>query len=222
MKTGLASHPELGQVPFRSEPMSDWPDDQVAFTIERMRKFAVVSAITPELQRDLRKALELSDGEPLTGIHRFVRQSLRFAEDEDTLASVIGEIPDRETTIETLIAPVDLSDAIDAGLTPSEDCDGFATYVAALLETAGIPCAFVTVAADADDKSRFSHVYVVAYPIEGVRIPIDASHGPHVGWEVPNRFGRQREWPLRQTKQWWKTVALIAVLGGAVWIGTRD
>jgi transglutaminase-like putative cysteine protease len=201
--------------------MSDSPDEQVAFTIARMREYALLSASTPELQEDLAEALRMGSGNPLVGIHRFVRDSLRFAEDDATVKSLSGYIPDRESTIETLIAPLDLSTAIRSGLWPAEDCDGFSMYVAALLEAAGIPCSFVTVAADHEEVFRYSHVYVAAYPSKNVRVAIDASHGHHIGWEVPNRFGKIREWPLHPTNNW-RLIALLAIIGGAVWLGSRN
>jgi hypothetical protein len=36
----------------------------------------------------------------------------------------------------------------------------------------------------------------VAVECEGERIPLDASHGPHAGWEVANQYGKRREWAL--------------------------
>jgi hypothetical protein len=73
-------------------------------------------------------------------------------------------------------------------------------YVAALCESAGIPCGFVTVAADPADPSQYSHVYAVAYPKDEfgrrVRVPIDASHGEYAGWEVPDRFNKRKEWMI--------------------------
>lgn len=222
MQTGVTTHPDLGNVPFRSEMMSDSPDEQVAFTIQRMREYALLSASTPELQEDLAEAMHLGSGNVLVGVHRFVRDNLRFAEDESTVQSLSGYIPDRESTVESLIAPLDLSAAIRSGLWPSEDCDGFSMYVAALLEAAGIRCSFVTVAADHEDVARYSHVYVAAYPQKNVRVAIDASHGHHIGWEVPNRYGKIREWPLRSQNNNWALIVLAAVIGGAVWLGSRN
>jgi len=76
------------------------------------------------------------------------------------------------------------------------DCDDYSMLAASMLLAEGIPCAFVTVAADSRDPSQFSHVYVVSRR-GGARIPIDASHGPSVGWETPE-FYRRSEWPVAQ------------------------
>jgi hypothetical protein len=68
-------------------------------------------------------------------------------------------------------------------------------YGAAHLMARGVPCSFVTVAADDSDPSMYSHVYLAAYP-NGQRVPIDLSHGHYPGWETVNRFGKRKEWPI--------------------------
>jgi hypothetical protein len=91
-------------------------------------------------------------------------------------------------------------------------------YVAALLAAAGIPCAFVTVAADPLDPAHFTHVYVAAYPAPGVRVAMDASHGDYAGWECPNRYGRRVEWPLGESSQGeYVTLGIMLLIAGAVW-----
>ncbi len=84
---------------------------------------------------------------------------------------------------------------IRSGAKHKEDCDGFTSYLAALLIALGVPCSFATVAAHKEDPSIYSHVYVVAYP-NGQRVPLDSSHGEYPGWEAPNEFNKFREWPV--------------------------
>lgn len=193
---GTTVHPELGgEIPFRVDSLPEDADGQVEQTIRLMCVYSLASADTPELQRDLTAAAQINPANIVDGIHRFVHSRLRFRQDEDTAAQLQG-IPNSDTTIEVLVPPVDLSRAIAAGLQPAEDCDGFSMYVAALLTAAGIPCRFVTVAADPTEPTHYSHVYVAAYP-DAERTSVDASHGDYAGWECPNRHGKRREWPVK-------------------------
>jgi hypothetical protein len=217
---GQTVQPELGGlVHFRVDAVPDDPDGQVRATIPLMRRYAVFSAATDEIRRDLVTASILGSGDILAGIHSFVHSSLEFRPDEATAAALPG-IPNVDTMVEVLVPPVDLSRAIAAGRRPAEDCDGFSMYVAALLLAAGIDCAFVTVAADPAEPRNYSHVYVAARPAAGIRVPIDASHGDYAGWECPNRYGRRAEWPLRSSGIW-PSVMIAALLAASAWIALR-
>ncbi len=101
---------------------------------------------------------------------------------------------------------------------PVEDCDGFTSYTAALLRSRGVPCNFATVAADAREPGRYSHVYLACYPPTG-RIALDTSHGPYPGWEAPNVYGKKREWPI-DGPDWPQLFLIGAVLAGA-WYAAR-
>jgi hypothetical protein len=217
---GQTVHPELGQVPFRLDQVSNNPDEQVESTIRRMKDYSILSALTPTIRADLMRAWALGEGDALEGIHRWVKSALRFREDEDTVGLV--DTPDGPDTIEVLIPPMDLSAAVNSGIAPAEDCDGYAMYVASLLCAAGIPCAFVAVAADSSDPKRFSHVYTAAYPRPDVRIPIDASHGDAIGWEAPNRFNKRKEWPVNAGSSFWPSLFALSLLGGAAFVATRN
>ena len=209
-EVGSTLQPELGGVvPFRVDTLPDDPDGQVAVTVAMMRAYALASATAQELQRDLETAGRMGNGDLLSGIHSFVRSGLQFRNDEATAFS-LPQIPHRDTMVEVLVGPVDLSRAIAQGNRPAEDCDGFSMYVAALLEAAGIDSAFVTVAADPVDPSHYSHVYVVAFPAPDIRVPIDASHGHYAGWECPNRFGKRTEWPLKEQGHPFLVLGLLA------------
>ena len=218
---GKTVHPELGEVPYRLDQVSSNPDRQVDQTIRRMREYAILSALTPTIRQDLEQAFVLGDGDILTGVHRWVKGVMRFREDEDTVSRL--DTPEPLETIEVLIPPMDLSAAVNAGISPAEDCDGFAMYVASLLAAAGIRCAFVAVAADPFDPTRYSHVYVAAYPELGMRVPLDASHGEYAGWECPNRFNKRREWPLQTERSTvWPAVIALGLIGGAAFVATRN
>jgi transglutaminase-like putative cysteine protease len=115
---------------------------------------------------------------------------MSFVEDSDIAAPIdIGGAD----AVEVLVRPRDLSRGNDIG-----DCDDYTGWTAALLEANGIPCTFCTVAADARDPARYSHIYVVAY-LNGVRVPMDCSHGQYPGWESPVAY-RKREWPVRSAQ----------------------
>jgi len=217
---GRTVHPELGEVPFRLDQVSNDPNEQVEATIRRMLPYTSLSALTPIIRDHLMKAVYLADGNPFAGSHGWVKSVLRFREDEATLGQL--DTPDRAGTIEVLIPPMDLAAAVDAGIAPAEDCDGYAMYVAALLLAANIPCSFVAVAADPTDPERFSHVYVAAYPQPNIRIPIDASHGEYAGWECPNRFNKRKEWPLNASLNLWPMLFALGLLGGAAYVATRN
>jgi hypothetical protein len=82
---------------------------------------------------------------------------------------------------ELLIAPSVVAE--NPGI--SGDCDDFSTFIASLLiaSHAPIDVYFVTIAADATEPARFSHVYVGVVLPNGDYLPIDASHGAYAGWE---------------------------------------
>ena len=101
------------------------------------------------------------------------------------------------------------------------DCDDFSMYLAALLTANGIACSFITVAADGHAPDQYSHVYVVAYP-DGERVACDASHGKYPGWEVPNAFGKIREWECADNGGGWLgMVAGVGLVIAGGWLAYR-
>jgi hypothetical protein len=76
---------------------------------------------------------------------------------------------------------------------PAGDCSTFSMLIAAMLEALGERWEFVTVAADPEDPSLYSHVFVRAVSSDGTRQTLDGSHGKYPGWEVPRaqQFRRQ-------------------------------
>jgi hypothetical protein len=69
---------------------------------------------------------------------------------------------------------------------PEGDCAIFSECIAAFLTVFGIPYEFVTVAVNRSEPEIFSHVYLYAVLPDGSRLPLDASHGTHPGWQVPS------------------------------------
>lgn len=212
---GTVLHPQLGAVRYQLTQVSDDPDQQVCDVIGLMTRYAVEDA--QSISADAIAAAET--GEPLSDTWGYLSRhqgsrGMVFVRDETTASQVDPQLKIEQwnPVVETLIRPVD-----QAGLsTPFGDCDDFAMYGAAHLLALGVPCSFVTVAAMSEDPTMYSHVYLVAYPVQGPyagqRIPLDLSHGPYMGWEVENRYGKRREWPVRSGSNL-VALALIGVIG---------
>ncbi len=195
---GMVNHPAIGLVPYTITEVADDPDTQVQQTIGLMSQYAMEDSTNPLLLADSATCRVSND--PAEDVWRYlsrkdgVRQ-MSFVHDEDT-ARPWGDIGRWRPIVETLIRPVDQVVLPN----PQGDCDDFSMYGAAHLLARGVPCCFCTVAADGSDPSIYSHVYLVAYPQTGPRagqrVPLDLSHGPTVGWETENRFGKRKEWPV--------------------------
>jgi hypothetical protein len=202
--SGLMQHPTLGQVRYSITEVSDVPDEQVAATLDLMRQYVIEDAARPELQADVAQARQT--GEPIADTWEYLKRNggrgMRFVRDESTGAPFeVGQIPQPggwRPVVETLMRPADQAQFSS----PQGDCDDFAMYGAAHLRALGVPVAFATVGADPREPDVFSHIYLVAYPqtgqFSGQRVPIDLSHGPYIGWEVPGAQSlKYREWPLQ-------------------------
>lgn len=121
------------------------------------------------------------------GVFWYVKHCVKFRLDEATMFQV-GE----QNQQDLLIAPAVLVRMND----PSEDCDGFTMLSAALLTVLGVPVLVTPVAADLDDTSRWSHVFLCAI-VNGRVLPLDTSHGKAPGWMVPReRINRSQLWTL--------------------------
>lgn len=172
-------------------------DGQTAAVIGLMAKYTLEDSKHPIVVADLRQALASHpDLPPAEAIYWYVKSRVRFVRDEDIVTPWQNQTTD--PVVEALIRPVDMIAMCDggrggAGCQRVGDCDDFSMYVAALLTAAGIRTSFATVAAS-PESADFSHVYVVAYP-DGVRLPLDASHGSHPGWETGQAM-RIQEWPV--------------------------
>lgn len=214
---GTVDHPSLGVVRYQLTEISDDPDEQVAQTIALMRQYASEDSQSPILKSD---AATAAQGDPIEDTWRYLSRKegirqMQFVRDEET-GQPWGDIGRWSPIVETLIRPVD-----QVVLTrPQGDCDDFAMYGAAHLLARGVPCAFVTVAADDSDPSIYSHVYLVAYPKSGIhagrRVPLDLSHGWFPGWETGNRFGKRREWPVSTSPAIGPCMIAVGVLAGGL------
>ena len=191
--------PALGApIPTEFYQLSDVPDEQVEQTIALMTRFALESADSAPVIAEVDLALRALSEAPqpptakqiIAALYRQVRYSCRFERDEPKAPAIEASAGLTEPVVEVVLRPAEMI-RLRRG-----DCDDFSTLLAALLLCAGIPCGFVTVAADAATPADYSHVYVVAF-LPGLRIPLDATpFGDVPGWEAPNAYGKRRDWPI--------------------------
>jgi hypothetical protein len=202
MGTGRLYHPALGQdVRYEVREVPEGGDAQTEMVIGMMRGYVVEDAGSEEIRGDVEMALAESPGlNPAEAVFWFVKRRLRFVKDESTAVPFQEGMGQGDVVVETLIRPRDMSTLCGdrgsgAGTCMRQgDCDDFSMYTACLLTAAGVPAAFVTVAADSR-TTDYSHVYVAAYPDGGGRVALDTSHGSVPGWET-DKAQRVREWPV--------------------------
>lgn len=193
--SGVAYHSDFGQqVRYRFDWLPDDPDGQVAVSIAKMIELIIEDARSPLIQERAMLSLTAGNGNPVLGVWNTVKPLIRFQQDADIAGKLQIKDPRIYDVVEVFIRPVDQELLIRTTGRGTEDCDGFELYAGALLTALGIPANLVTVAADQDEPSRYSHVYIAAY-VDGKRIALDFSHGKYPGWECPN-LGRKREWPI--------------------------
>ena len=219
LETPTGSYP----VNYIVERVPDNPDMQVAATIRRMCEYVNADCTTPQIQSDAQLALSLDPTDPFNSIHRFVRSRMEFKNDEkitepyEGLLAKPGPNPSDDYFVECLKRPVDVSlEYARTGQKVEGDCDDWSMTCAALLQALGIECSFVTVGANAEDPTVFSHVYVTAY-YGGQRVSMDTSHGLYAGWETPNLYGKFAEWPISPTSSWSGLGFAVVVAGLFAW-----
>jgi transglutaminase-like putative cysteine protease len=120
-----------------------------------------------------------------SAIFYWVRAHVRFVDDEQLLYEVLG-VESHEIDKELLIVPPVLL----AMPVPMGDCDDFSLLTASMCMAAGMQPYYVTVAADASDPQKFSHIYVCAeLADEGKYLPLDTGNRYTAippGWEASN------------------------------------
>ena len=184
--------------------VGDDPDQQVAATIDLMAKYVREDAHSPEV-KSVAGSLAPPDASPdeiLNAAFLYVRGLVRFQQDETTAQPLQSRIAaaglDGYPVVEVLIRPRDMVTWRGEGYgQPAGDCDDFSMLTAALLMARGVKVNFATAAADGRVPGQWSHVYVVAYPGGGERVPMDTSHGQAPGWEAQGAsVTRREEWPI--------------------------
>lgn len=168
----------------RTNPYSN--DVSTAATVRIMRGIARKCASDPLVMAATAQALATgarSQRDAASAIFYWVRGNVRFVEDEQLMYEQLGVAPERLDKELLIIPPVLLSMP-----QPMGDCDCFSLLIASMLLCAGIQPYFVTVAADADDPQKFSHIYVCAcLSDEGTHMCLDAGNRLQLvppGWEA--------------------------------------
>lgn len=212
--TGTLAHPTLGQVKYEVTAVPTGGDGQTSAVVSLMSRYALEDSRHPIVIVAAQEAVRLRpDAPPHEAVFWYVKDRIRFVRDEETVTPWQNQTVD--PVVEALIRPVDMIAMCNGGASCQRvgDCDDFSMLTAALLTALGIDAAFVTVAASRESDD-FSHVYVAAYP-NGVRVPLDTSHGPHPGWETPNAR-RTQEWPVSGAGGWIGMITLVG-LGAYLW-----
>jgi hypothetical protein len=213
-------HDTLGAVRVSVRELGGDPDAQVGITIGVMRERVGQDAGEQEFKEWAVGVC--GDGDDIEKVGRaydHVKSALTFQRDEVNAAQLQGIDPN--DVVEVIIRPVDMKRYVEQGKSTG-DCDDFSMYLACLLECVGVPCSFVTVAADAQAPYQYSHVYVAAYPeVDGsrVRVPLDASHGDGPGWEADQvvEVKRKTEWSVGNALGWVMEAVGLALVGWVVW-----
>lgn len=162
-------------------------------TIDRMRGLVYEAIRHPtivELVGALRDSLPARAAEMdyVRKVFHWVKGNVSFIEDETLLGTRLGY---SDVNQELLIAPW----VLVTMPSPQGDCDDFSTLIATLCKAVDIPICFVTIAADKDDPSRWSHVYTKAI-VDGRPFVLDGSHGAYPGWETRATKFRHMEWSI--------------------------
>jgi hypothetical protein len=175
-------------------PAGDSTDVATERTIRMMAEYIRFGAVDPAIEATAEYAARhFSFGEDRSpaslawAVFWYVKHCIKFRLDEATMFRVgLRDEHDFLTAPSVLVRMKD----------PSEDCDGFTMLTAAMLSSLGIPVYIVTVAANAGEPQRWSHVFVVAI-VDGQVMPLDTSHGIGPGWMVPrSRIFRLQAWNL--------------------------
>ena len=224
LPAGAINHPLLGMGMVTGvRELGHIPDTQVAQTVNLMCARVEEDAADPAFQAHVKRVLGQGTGDIPTRVWTQAKKAISFIRDE---ALATGTLPDSSTVVEFIVRPREMAKLVDEGRAAG-DCDDFSMYVAAMLVATGIECSFVTVGADGEAPDQYSHVYVLAYPDGRGQAPValDASHGEYSGWEVPNMYGKYREWVVGDGSGWvprvGELVMVAAAVMGAWWALTR-
>jgi len=188
----LLHHPRFGAAPIRATrwPRPDEDEAATGQTIERMQEFIAADATHPLVMAAAQEAIAGLAPNDAAGrvraVFNWIKRRILLVTDAE-LAGLGGFLQAEDA--EVLIRPVDLLGMPQ----PQGDCDDFAMLGAAMLRALGISSELITIAADPADRSRYSHVYLLAILPCGRRVPLDLSHGPYPGWQ-PASLGKTRIW----------------------------
>lgn len=134
----------------------------------------------------------VTDRDKASAIFYWIRGNIRFVEDETLMYEQLGVQPAQLDKELLIVPPVLLSMPVPMG-----DCDDFSLLLASMLLCAGLEPYWVTVAADAEDQYKFSHIYVcVRLADEGTHMCLDPGNRLKMvppGWEA-HKITRKAIW----------------------------
>lgn len=204
---------ELGQK-YSTIATSHDPDGQVAQTMPLIQQYSSEDSTNPLIQNvALSYANRMPGATPAQIAYAATKDHLIFASDQAIAKRATPQVDD--FVVEVLRRPIDtvLFNRIE-GRRPDGDCDDFSMFAASIGAALGADVRFVTVAADPREPSVLSHIYTI---IDGV--PVDASHGPFAGWEVPSEHvSRRVEYPIRPSAPLWILAVSVAWYVFGPWI----
>jgi hypothetical protein len=162
-----------------------------AQTISQMIQLALQCKDLPQFRQLGRDAIVDNDGnvrDILSWTQAMTQGYLSFQTDDRILPSL--PLPQ---DAQILLTP----DLVLANPGIKGACATYSTLAATILLATNLPIDiyFTTLAADEEDPSEFSHVYLTIVDVDNNRIPLDCSHGTRVGWEYPKWF-RKHNWLL--------------------------
>lgn len=191
---------------FRADRTRTDPTNNLVSTADTINKMIVLvqqnlnSPIIQNVLDRIFKQIDDSRGEPgyqpsevefCRAVFWWVKHHIHFDSDESALQRLFG-IQDLEDGKELLLSPSFLLQMEH----PTGDCDDFSTLIATLLIAGGVQGVhFCTIAADSNDPTAFTHVYVKVVDGYGNQFPLDASHGQYPGWETSVQY-KQANWTV--------------------------
>ena len=171
--------------PYDNEVSTKDTVNQMIALVRRAARYPVIHSVVNTLLSSL--PVNYTNKDLARAIFWYVKGKVTFRQDEEIVSSDLGY---QDWNQELLIDPGLLVSMAQ----PQGDCDDFSLLTATLLTAAHIPTKFVTIAADAGEPERFSHIYVKAW-LDGKWVPMDTSHGNLLGWECENAY-RRVEWNI--------------------------
>lgn len=181
--------------------LSDDPDTATQQTVQEMCRQVHQAAKDPLVQASARNSVQTFKGGPLWATKAgapadpfasaqlmaescwwWCKHYLRFKHHGAMFEMWSGDLGDPRTKLQLLISP----DVLVRMAHWEGDCAIYTMMLAAMLEALGLGWEICTAAVDRRDPAIFGHVWPRAILENGSREPLDASHGKHPGWQVPD------------------------------------
>lgn len=132
---------------------------------EQMARLVKEGMTGPNLRRMTEVAISGAD-DPITGIYQYAKEHITYTDDP--------------MDCERLVNPEWAAHSILTGKPMAEDCDGFATIIAAMGMSIGIPAKIVIV--DMDGDGDWDHAYAQLYSDTLGWVNVDPTSDFPLGW----------------------------------------